>query len=101
MVPVEFRDVWYEIGGKPILRGLRMRLEAGETLVLLGRSGSGKTTTLKLMNGMLFPTRGEVLVDGKPTTAWNPIRLKRRMGYVIQEVGLFRSEEHTSELQSH
>ena len=57
--------------------------------MLLGRSGSGKTTALKMINGMLFPTRGQVLVDGKPTTEWDPIRLRRRMGYVIQEVGLF------------
>ena len=57
--------------------------------MLLGRSGSGKTTALKMVNGLLFPTAGEVLVDGKPTTAWDPVRLRRRIGYVIQEVGLF------------
>lgn len=89
MVPVEFRDVWYEVGGKPILCGVNLNVEPGETLVLLGRSGSGKTTALKLMNGTLFPSRGQVLVDGKPTTEWDPIRLKRSMGYVIQEIGLF------------
>src|SRR4030088_2520801 len=86
---VEFRDVHYEAGGKHILEGLNLAVEAGETLVLLGRSGSGKTTALKMTNGMLFPTRGEVRVEGKPTTEWDPIRLKRRIGYVIQEVGLF------------
>jgi len=89
MAPVEFRDVWYEVGGKQILRGINLTLEPGETLVLLGRSGSGKTTALKLVNGMLFPSRGQVLVDGRPTTAWDPIRLKRGIGYVIQEIGLF------------
>jgi len=89
MALVEFRGVSYEIAGKPILLDLSLRIEAGETLVLLGRSGSGKTTALKMINGMLFPTRGQVLVDGKPTTEWDPIRLRRRMGYVIQEVGLF------------
>ena len=89
MALVEFRGVSYEIAGKPILLDLSLRIEAGETLVLLGRSGSGKTTALKMINGMLFPTRGQVLVDGKPTTDWDPIRLRRRMGYVIQEVGLF------------
>ncbi len=61
----------------------------GETLVLLGRSGSGKTTALKLVNGLLFPTAGEIEVDGVSTRSWNPIQLKRRIGYVIQEVGLF------------
>ena len=86
---VEFRDVCYEVGGRRILSDVNFTVEAGETLVLLGRSGSGKTTALKMTNGMLFPTRGEVRVEGRPTTEWDPIRLKRRIGYVIQEVGLF------------
>ena len=63
-------------------------MERGETVVLLGRSGSGKTTTLKLINRLLEPTAGEVWVEGRPTSAWDPIRLRRRIGYVIQEVGL-------------
>jgi osmoprotectant transport system ATP-binding protein len=86
---VEFRDVSYDVGGRQILTDVNFTVEAGETLVLLGRSGSGKTTALKMTNGMLFPTRGEVRVEGKPTTAWDSIRLKRRTGYVIQDVGLF------------
>jgi osmoprotectant transport system ATP-binding protein len=86
---VEFRDVGYEIDGKTILSHLSFSVEAGETLVLLGRSGSGKTTALKMTNGLLFPTSGQVLVEGRPTLEWDPIRLKRRIGYVIQEVGLF------------
>ncbi len=86
---VEFRDVCYEVGGRQILFDVNFTVEAGETLVLLGRSGSGKTTALKMTNGMLFPTRGEVRVEGKSTREWDPIRLKRRIGYVIQEVGLF------------
>lgn len=89
MALVEFRGVSYEIAGRPILSDLNLRVEAGETLVLLGRSGSGKTTALKMINGMLFPTRGQILVDGRPTTNWDPIQLRRRIGYVIQEVGLF------------
>lgn len=89
MALVEFRDVCYEIAGRPILRDVSLRVETGETLVLLGRSGSGKTTALKMINGMLFPTRGQVLVDGRATTGWDPIQLRRRIGYVIQEVGLF------------
>jgi len=86
---VEFRHVSYRIGGRTILDDLTFSIESGETLVLLGRSGSGKTTALKMVNGLLFPSNGEVLVQGKPTTAWNPIRLRRGIGYVIQEVGLF------------
>ena len=83
---VEFRDVSYRIAG---LSGVNFQVYVGETLVLLGRSGSGKTTALKMINGMLFPDRGEVLVEGHSTRDWDPIRLKRRIGYVIQEVGLF------------
>jgi osmoprotectant transport system ATP-binding protein len=86
---VEFRDVGYQIGGREILSHLSFAVEAGETLVLLGRSGSGKTTALKMTNGLLFPTSGQVLVEGRSTLEWDPIRLKRRIGYVIQEVGLF------------
>src|SRR5450631_4950333 len=86
---VEFRDVCYEVGGRQILSDVNFTVEAGETLVLLGRSGSGKTTALKMTNGMLFPTHGEVRVEGKSTRDWDPIALKRHIGYVIQEVGLF------------
>jgi len=86
---VEFRAVCYQIGAREILKNLTLAVESGETLVLLGRSGSGKTTALKMVNGLLFPTSGEVLVDGRATTAWDPVRLKRRIGYVIQEIGLF------------
>jgi osmoprotectant transport system ATP-binding protein len=86
---VEFRAVSYRIGAREILKSLTLSVEAGETLVLLGRSGSGKTTALKMVNGLLFPSAGEVLVDGRLTTAWDSVRLKRHIGYVIQEIGLF------------
>jgi len=86
---VEFRAASYRIGPREILKSLTLPVEAGETLVLLGRSGSGKTTALKMVNGLLSPSAGEVLVDGRSTTAWDPVRLKRRIGYVIQEIGLF------------
>jgi osmoprotectant transport system ATP-binding protein len=86
---VAFRNVSCRIGQKEILRELSLGVEAGDTLVLLGRSGSGKTTALKMVNGLLQPSAGEVVVEGTATTAWDPIRLKRRIGYVIQEAGLF------------
>jgi osmoprotectant transport system ATP-binding protein len=85
---VQFRDAAVHVGGRPLVEGLSFDVARGETLVLLGRSGSGKTTTLKLVNRLLEPTSGEVVVDGRPTTSWDPIRLRRHIGYVIQETGL-------------
>jgi osmoprotectant transport system ATP-binding protein len=64
------------------------RVSYGETLVLLGSSGSGKTTTLKMMNRLVEPDQGEVIIEGREVRHWDPIRLRRRCGYVIQEVGL-------------
>src|SRR3989475_785259 len=86
---VSFRNVSCRLGGKDVLRELSLDVEAGETLVLLGRSGSGKTTALKMVNALLLPSAGEVRVEGTPTAAWDAIRLRRRIGYVIQEAGLF------------
>jgi osmoprotectant transport system ATP-binding protein len=86
---VSFEDVRYEIGGNAVLRGLSFDVIAGETLVLLGRSGSGKTTALKMVNRLVEPSTGRVVVEGVPTTEWDPIQLRRRIGYVIQDVGLF------------
>lgn len=88
---VEFRDVTYSVPAvsAPIISNLNLNVERGETLVLLGESGCGKTTTLKLVNRLLAPSAGEVRVEGKTTTEWNPIALRRRTGYVIQEGGLF------------
>lgn len=89
-VMIEFRAVEFSLnGGAPLVAGMNLQIQNGETLILLGRSGAGKTTTLKLINRLLEPTAGEVLVEGRTTTAWDPIRLRRRIGYVIQEVGLF------------
>ena len=87
---IEFRDVSYRLdSARELLHHLNLEARPWETLVLLGRSGSGKTTTLKLINRLLVPSEGEVRVEGRPTTAWDPIRLRRRIGYVIQEIGLF------------
>jgi osmoprotectant transport system ATP-binding protein len=87
---IEFRDVAYALpSGKQLLLGLNLQVQRGETLVLLGRSGSGKTTTLKLINRLLTPSAGEVRVNGAPTGESDVIRLRRSIGYVIQDVGLF------------
>lgn len=88
---VEFRNVTLNLptAPAPLLTNLNLIVYEGETLVLLGESGSGKTTTLKLINALLMPSGGEVLVEGKATTEWDVIALRRRTGYVIQEGGLF------------
>ncbi len=87
---IRFEDVSFSIDGGPrILDGFNLSVSPGESIVLLGRSGSGKTTTLKLVNRLREPTAGKVLVEEKTTMEWDPIRLRRRIGYVIQEIGLF------------
>jgi len=87
---IEFRGVSYELDGGPeLLHNVNFSVERGETLVLLGRSGAGKTTALKLINRLLEPTAGAVLVEGRSTIEWDPIALRRHIGYVIQEIGLF------------
>lgn len=88
-VIVEFCQVNYQIDRRFLIEKLNLKVYQGETLVLLGRSGSGKTTTLKLVNDLLTPTDGEVLVGGKSTHQWDLIQLRRQTGYVIQDVGLF------------
>jgi osmoprotectant transport system ATP-binding protein len=87
---IEFRHVSFRLpNGRTLLADLNLEVPRGETLVLLGRSGSGKTTTMKLVNRLLDPTEGEVRVEGESTLRWDPIKLRRRIGYVIQEIGLF------------
>jgi len=88
---VEFLDVSFTHAAAraPVISHLTLAVPQGETLVLLGESGCGKTTTLKLINRLLLPTSGEVKVEGKSTLNWDPISLRRRTGYVIQEGGLF------------
>ena len=86
---VEFRSVSYSIDGISILTGLDLQIHPGEVVVLLGESGCGKTTTLKLVNRLIEPTAGEIIVEGRSTRDWDPIELRRRIGYVIQDGGLF------------
>ena len=87
---VEFSNVSYVLpDGRKILQELTFEAHRGEILVLLGRSGSGKTTALKLINRLLEVSSGQLRVEGRPTNDWNVIELRRHIGYAIQEVGLF------------
>jgi osmoprotectant transport system ATP-binding protein len=95
---LDVRELGYQVPGKgkgeggrarALVDGVSFTVAAGQTLVLLGRSGSGKTTTLKLINRLLEPTAGDVRVAGEPTRGVEVTRLRRRIGYVIQEIGLF------------
>src|SRR5579864_5430712 len=97
---IQFREATYSVtrnlsgtsgasSNFDIVSGISLEIHAGETLVLLGRSGSGKTTLLKLINRLLVPRKGAVLVQDRATSEWDPIALRRGIGYVIQEGGLF------------
>jgi len=88
---LDVKDLRYHLpaNGRPLVDGISFAVGPGETLVLLGRSGSGKTTTLKLVNRLLTPTGGAVLIAGEPAAAARATALRRRIGYVIQDVGLF------------
>src|SRR5438477_12013439 len=86
---IEFCDVSFRVGETQVLSGLSLQVARGETLILLGRSGPGKTTTLKLVNRLASPSSGEVRVNGKSVAEVDVIRLRRGIGYVIQDVGLF------------
>jgi osmoprotectant transport system ATP-binding protein len=87
---VEFRDVTFQHpSGRTVLSSVSFTVREGESFALIGRSGSGKTTILKLINRLFDPSHGDVLVDGKSTRQWDQIRLRRRIGYVLQDIGLF------------
>ena len=88
MAFLSFKDVLYRRGALTVLNRVSFDLEAGETLVLLGRSGSGKTTALRLINRLLEPESGTILFDGEDIQHVDPILLRRKIGYVIQEIGL-------------
>jgi osmoprotectant transport system ATP-binding protein len=88
---VELRNVSKRFGEdvRSVLDRVSLRVDPGETLVLLGSSGAGKTTALRTINRLVEPDEGEVEVEGRDVRTWDPIRLRRRTGYVIQDVGLF------------
>ncbi|MGZ4808955.1 MAG: ATP-binding cassette domain-containing protein [Thermoanaerobaculia bacterium] len=82
---VEIRNVSVD----PMLHDITLRIEPGEAIAFIGRSGAGKTTTLRLINGMVVPSQGEVLVDGVSLRDLDIVALRRRTGYIIQGSGLF------------
>src|SRR5271170_2226350 len=87
---IEFRDVTYTTAqGRVLLDRITASVPAGTTMAILGRSGCGKTTLLRTVNRMLDPTSGEVLLEGKPIRSRDPVTLRRGIGYVVQETGLF------------
>ncbi len=86
---IELQNVNYQQGNQQILVNLNLKIAAGELVALLGRSGCGKTTTLRMINRLVQPTQGEVFVQGRSTLEWSPIQLRRQIGYVIQDIGLF------------
>jgi osmoprotectant transport system ATP-binding protein len=86
---VSIASVRFSYKGQVVLDDLDLSVAAGESVALVGRSGAGKSTLLKLINRLLLPESGTVVVDGRDTREWDPIVLRRRTGYVLQEIGLF------------
>ena len=86
---LQIRSLSCRIGDRWILNNINLTVGAGETVVLLGRSGCGKTTLLKCVNRLIEPTEGEILFQGRATVEWDPFRMRRSIGYVIQDSGLF------------
>jgi osmoprotectant transport system ATP-binding protein len=87
---IEFRSVSFARPGQPrVLDHFSLAVNAGDVLALVGRSGAGKSTLLKLVNRLLLPDEGAVVVLGRDTSEWEPIALRRSVGYVLQDVGLF------------
>jgi osmoprotectant transport system ATP-binding protein len=76
-------------GGRPVLRDVSLAIHPGEVFALVGRSGSGKSTALRLINRLILPTSGRVAVEGRSTHEWDPIQLRRRAGFVLQDIALF------------
>ncbi len=86
---LDVRGLRYELQGRALVDDVSFAVGAGETLVLLGRSGAGKTTTLRLINRLITPSAGDVRIAGDDLATQDDSRLRRRIGYVIQEIGLF------------
>ena len=86
---IEFQNVYKSYKDKKILENINLVIEDNSIVVLIGESGCGKTTTLKMINRLIEPTKGKILINGKDIKKTNPIKLRRSIGYVIQQTGLF------------
>lgn len=86
---IEIRNITKKMGNNVVLDDISLAVETGTLVVLIGSSGCGKTTTLKLINKLIKPTSGEIYINGKPISQENEIELRRKIGYVIQNTGLF------------
>lgn len=86
---IRYEAAALELEGRTILAGIDLRVAPGEAVALIGRSGAGKTTALRMINGLELPSSGRVTVDGTPTTRADLVELRRRTGYILQSVGLF------------
>lgn len=86
---IQFKHVKKSFNGNLVIPDLNFTVNAGEFVTILGSSGSGKTTTLKMVNGLWQPDSGEILIDGQPLKDLDLVKLRRHMGYVVQQIGLF------------
>lgn len=86
---IEFVDVNKNFGEYHIIKNLSMKIEKGKITVIIGSSGCGKTTTLKMINKLIIPTSGKIYIDGEDISQKDTIKLRRNIGYVIQQIGLF------------
>ncbi|HBC96415.1 MAG TPA: proline/glycine betaine ABC transporter ATP-binding protein, partial [Clostridium sp.] len=86
---IEFKNITKSFKGKKVLKNINLKIPSGELVVLIGPSGCGKTTTLKMINKLITPTSGDIFINNKNIKEENTIELRRRIGYVIQQIGLF------------
>lgn len=86
---IEFKDIVKKYRTKTIIKAFSLEIEAGQLVVFIGPSGCGKTTLLKMINKLIHPTQGKIFVNGTDISTMNPIELRRNIGYVIQNTGLF------------